>query len=43
MWNQCDGKIDYVIMTAGTGGTITGIGRKLKERNPDIKVNIILI
>lgn len=38
IWQQCDGKVDYVVLTAGTGGTLTGIGRKLKERNPDIKV-----
>jgi len=38
IWDQCDGKIDYVVMTAGTGGTLSGIGRKLKEKNPNIQV-----
>lgn len=38
IWDQCDGKVDYVVMTAGTGGTLSGIGRKLKEKNPDVKV-----
>jgi len=31
---QTDGKVDAVVLTAGTGGTITGIARKIKERNP---------
>lgn len=35
---QCDGKIDMVVITAGTGGTLTGIARKLKERIPNVKV-----
>jgi cystathionine beta-synthase len=35
---QTDGRIDYCVMTAGTGGTITGIARKLKERVPGVKV-----
>ncbi|XP_063067945.1 cystathionine beta-synthase a [Engraulis encrasicolus] len=35
---QCDGKIDMVVLSAGTGGTITGIARKLKEKCPNIKV-----
>jgi cystathionine beta-synthase len=35
---QCDGKIDYLIATAGTGGTISGIAKKLKEALPDIKI-----
>lgn len=35
---QCDGKIDMIVCSAGTGGTITGIARKLKEKLPDIKV-----
>jgi cystathionine beta-synthase len=38
IWEQCEGKVDYVVMTAGTGGTVTGISRKLKEKNPDIKI-----
>lgn len=38
IWDQCEGKLDYVFMGAGTGGTMTGISRKLKEMNPDIKI-----
>ena len=38
IWNQCDGKIDYMVMGAGTGGTLTGISRKLKEKDPNIKI-----
>jgi cystathionine beta-synthase len=36
--NQCDGKLDAIVIAAGTGGTITGIARKIKERLPDCKV-----
>ncbi|EFA76113.1 cystathionine beta-synthase [Heterostelium album PN500] len=36
--DQCDGKIDMVVCTAGTGGTITGIARKIKERLPHVKI-----
>ena len=36
--DQCDGKLDMVILTAGTGGTITGIGRKIKEKLPNCQV-----
>ncbi|EQC33376.1 cystathionine beta-synthase [Saprolegnia diclina VS20] len=35
---QCDNKIDMVVLSAGTGGTISGIARKLKERLPNIIV-----
>jgi cystathionine beta-synthase len=35
---QCDGRIDMVVLTAGTGGTLTGIARKLKERLPGVVV-----
>ncbi|CAK9821293.1 Cystathionine beta-synthase [Anthophora retusa] len=38
IWRQCEGKIDYLIAGAGTGGTISGIGRKLKELSQDIKI-----
>ncbi|KJE97396.1 pyridoxal-phosphate dependent enzyme [Capsaspora owczarzaki ATCC 30864] len=38
IYNQCDGKLDVIVMGAGTGGTVTGIARKLKERIPNVKV-----
>jgi len=36
IWEQCDGKVDMVVISAGTGGTISGIGKRLKELNPNI-------
>ncbi|XP_071806238.1 cystathionine beta-synthase-like [Asterias amurensis] len=38
IWDQCEGKLDMVVMGSGTGGTMTGIGRKLKQLNPKIQV-----
>ncbi|XP_062499481.1 cystathionine beta-synthase-like protein isoform X2 [Corticium candelabrum] len=35
---QCEGKLDMIVLTAGTGGTITGIGRKIKEKLPSVKI-----
>ncbi|XP_072022172.1 cystathionine beta-synthase-like protein [Amphiura filiformis] len=35
---QCDGKIDMIVVGAGTGGTVTGLGRKIKEKCPNCKV-----
>ncbi len=38
IWQQTDGKLDVFVAALGTGGTITGVGRRLKELNPAIRI-----
>ncbi|MCZ7603909.1 MAG: cysteine synthase family protein [Melioribacteraceae bacterium] len=38
IWQQMEGKIDYVVAGVGTGGTLCGMGKFFKEKNPNIKL-----
>lgn len=41
IWHDCDGQIDIFVAGVGTGGTVSGVGRRLKEHNP--KVSIVAV
>ena len=38
IWEQTGGEVDAIVISVGTGGTVTGVGRYFKERNPDVLI-----
>lgn len=38
IWEDTDGKVDYLVATSGTAGTITGLAKYFREKNPDVKI-----
>ncbi|MDL2267806.1 cysteine synthase family protein, partial [Desulfovibrio sp. OttesenSCG-928-G15] len=38
IWDACEGRVDIAVVAVGTGGTISGVGKRLKECNPEVKI-----
>jgi cysteine synthase A len=41
IWRDTEGRVDYFVAGSGTGGTITGVGQVLKERNPEVEIVVV--